>query len=65
MNKNKQLGFTLYEIFVAVLILACIYGWVANIVKMATVINDSLTGLVILRIIGIFVFPLGVILGYV
>lgn len=37
------------------------YGWIMNILSIAAA--DQITGLVILRVIGIFFFPLGVILG--
>lgn len=38
------------------------YGWVANIVALAHA--EAFTGMVILRAIGIFVAPLGAVLGY-
>jgi hypothetical protein len=47
------------------LIAAFIYGWIANIVTIAHSDLSTLTGMLILRVAGIFVAPLGAILGYV
>lgn len=46
------------------LIIVVIYGWVANIVTIAQSDLSTITGMLILRVAGIFVAPLGVILGY-
>jgi len=37
-------------------------GWVCNIIEIAHA--DLVTGLVILRVVGIFMFPLGAVLGW-
>jgi hypothetical protein len=42
-----------------------LYGWLMNLIILWTMPLDPLTGQLIVRIIGIFVAPLGVILGYV
>lgn len=44
---------------------AFIYGWVANIITIANSSFSEITGMLVLRIVGIFVGPLGAILGYV
>jgi len=44
------------------IVLLTAYGWVANIVKLVS--SDIITTLEIVRIIGIFLAPLGAILGY-
>lgn len=64
MNKNKQLGFTAFELFVAILVLVSIYGYVANIVKLVMIAGGEITTMFVLRIVGIFAAPLGVILGF-
>jgi hypothetical protein len=64
---RKQLGVTVPElliVFYILLIPAGIFGWVWNIVKMVAVCCDPLTGMVVLRIAGIFVPPLGAVVGY-
>ena len=40
------------------------YGWVHNIIVIAHSDFGHLTGMLVLRVIGIFVAPLGMILGY-
>lgn len=47
------------------LVIAVIYGWVANIVTIAQSDLSTITGMLILRVAGIFVAPLGVVLGYI
>lgn len=46
------------------LILAGVYGYISNIVDIINMVNDPITGMFILRCVGIVVFPLGAILGY-
>lgn len=43
--------------------IACIVGWVLNCVAIANTYTLEITGLFILRIVGIFIFPLGAVLG--
>lgn len=49
--------------------IACIFvaamaiGWVLNLVAIAQ--SDSITGMVILRIIAVFMWPIGCILGWI
>lgn len=61
---NRQRGFTAYHIVVAIVALAGIYGWVANIVKIVHSDFTPITGLLVVRCVGIFVPPLGVVMGY-
>ena len=63
-NKNKQLGITAYEILVAIIILVSICGYIANIVKLVLAAGGEVTTMFVLRIVGIFAAPLGVILGF-
>ena len=49
---------------IAVWIIA-LTGWIANIVQVVPMINDTITGMLILKIVGIFAGPLGSILGYI
>ena len=46
------------------LIVASVGGWITNIVKLAHMHGGIDSGMYILRVVGIFVAPLGVILGY-
>ena len=43
---------------------AAIVGWVWNIVKIVNVCCVALDGILILRIVGVFVAPLGAVMGY-
>lgn len=39
-------------------------GWIWNIVKLVQILDLSVTGMLVARAIGVFVAPLGAILGY-
>jgi hypothetical protein len=65
--KNNQSGFTLPElmIFVYFLVVICaIIGWIANIVRLAGCNFDVIGAEIVLRIVGIFLAPMGAILGF-
>lgn len=61
---KKQLGFPLVELL-ALLVFIGGGGWIANVVKLVGSSFDPLTGMVIARAIGIFVAPLGAVLGFI
>lgn len=61
---KKQNGFTSVELVIAVVGLLAVGGWIANIVKLAGSSFDPITGMVVLRAIGVFFAPLGAILGF-
>lgn len=65
--KSKQRGFTLTELLIAIIWLVVVVGggigWVLNIIDIAHTYH-IFTGMLILRIVGIFVPPLGAVLGY-
>jgi hypothetical protein len=55
--------------FIAVLVMiglvsASIYGWVMNIIQVYHSNFSEITGILVLRIVGIFMAPLGAIMGY-
>lgn len=54
-----------YVLSVGALIVAGLYGWVHNIILLAGMDLHTLNGVMILRIVGIFVPPLGAVMGYV
>ena len=47
------------------IIIGCFYGWISNIMIIAGSDFSDITGLLVLRVVGIFVAPLGIVLGYV
>ena len=46
------------------LFLGGLFGWVMNIIELIGMTFDPITGMAVARIIGIFVAPLGAVLGY-
>jgi hypothetical protein len=58
---NVVFGF--YLMIIALWVIGFI-GWVLNIFAILRVMNDPLTTLLVLRIVGIFAAPLGAILGF-
>lgn len=61
---RKQQGFTGFELLAVALVLAGVVGWVMNISDIVAAVSDPITAMFILRCVGIFVAPLGAILGY-
>lgn len=62
MNK----GFTLFELFfVLVIWVLGAGGWILNLIQVVMHIKDPLTAYIVLKIIAIFAFPLGCVLGWV
>lgn len=51
-------------IFLLLVVLAILGGWALNIYKLVTEDFLPLTGMVVGRVIGIFIAPLGAILGW-
>jgi hypothetical protein len=45
--------------------IVCVVGWIGNVVQIVARIHDEITVLMILKIVGIFVPPLGSIMGWV
>ena len=40
------------------------WGWISNIIKLASMDFGGVTGMLVLRAIGVFVAPLGAVLGF-
>ena len=64
MNTNKQSGFVVIQLVVAVLSLLAVGGWIANIVKLVGMLDGPVTTFFIGRVVGVFAAPLGAVLGY-
>lgn len=47
------------------LLAAAVVGWIVNIVQLVHTIDDPVTGMFILKCIGVVAAPLGAVLGYV
>lgn len=61
---KNGIGSTAGWIFVLTLWVVAIGGWILNIVKFVDLDFTTVTGMMILRGIGIFMAPLGAVLGY-
>ncbi len=61
----EQVGSILALFAYFALIIAIAYGWIANIITIANSNFSDITGILVLRVVGIFVAPLGVVLGYI
>lgn len=51
------------SLFVFLILFGGIVGWIANLVAIAQ--SDYINGMVLVRIAGIFIAPLGAILGWI
>jgi hypothetical protein len=58
-------GVNTFVLFILLFILTCIVGWVANVVQIVLAISEPITGLYILKCVGVLLAPLGVVLGYI
>lgn len=65
---HKQIGYTIIELllafFMLVILPGAVIGWVWNIIKLCAMTFDPFTGLLAVRIVGIFVPPVGAVVGY-
>ena len=57
-------GFTVVELLIAIVLIVGLFGWTWNIVKIVQSGFDVITGMFIARCIGVFVAPLGAVLGF-
>ena len=60
MNKRKVNNN--YAIFFIILSFVFVYGWIANIVKIIGM--DDFSGFMVARVIGVFIPPIGGVLGF-
>lgn len=61
---RSDTGAGIFIVFIGCLIIASAYGWVENIVKICGSDFSHITGILVIRIIGAFIAPLGAILGF-
>lgn len=57
-------GFSSVELLIVIVWIVGIGGWIANIVKLVGMLGGEITAMFIARCVGVFVAPLGVILGF-
>lgn len=51
-------------IFVIAISIAAIYGWICNIIALVHMLGGDITAMFIARCVGVFMTPLGSILGF-
>lgn len=61
---QKQKGFTVVELMIVLIAVVSAVGWIWNIIKIIATVADPITGLFLVRCVGVIVAPLGVIVGY-
>lgn len=52
------------ELICSAILIFTVIGWISNIIKLVGSSFDPITGMAVARIIGVFVAPLGAVLGY-
>ena len=60
---SNQRGYTAVALLVILLWITAIVGWIGNVVQVVHAASDPITGVFILKCIGIVVAPLGSVLG--
>lgn len=63
MNRNGNVS-VLGAVILLVIIVVGGYGWVMNIVKLVGSDFAQITGVLVVRTVGIFMAPLGIVMGY-
>lgn len=61
----KDLFLSAFGLMGLILLLAGCIGWIRNLIQLFSASFDPLTGEVVLKIIGIFIAPLGAVMGWV
>jgi len=62
--KTKTVTNSLAVLIMIIVIMAC-YGWGSNVYQVAQSDYTTLEGVEIVRIVGIFVFPVGCVMGWI
>lgn len=61
---SKEQGAIIAALVWLAIVVAATYGWVMNIVHLYYSNFNDITGILILRVVGIFIAPLGSVMGY-
>jgi hypothetical protein len=61
---KHQKGFTSVELFIVLLVALGGIGWIWNIVKIVGSDFANITGMLVMRCVGVFIAPLGAVLGF-
>lgn len=61
---SKKTGFPFAGLIALSIVIAGVVGWILNIGAIVHNVSEPITGLFIVRCVGIFVAPLGSVLGF-
>jgi len=61
---KSQRGYTLIGLFYLLIVISGTIGWFLNLYKIAISDFSILTGMLVLRVVGIFIAPIGAVLGF-
>lgn len=64
-NLYEDLLMFVLSVLVVFIVGGCVTGWAMNLGKLFLVINDPFTAKTVLRLIGIPMWPIGIVLGFV
>ena len=64
MPRSDNSAGALVVFFVIIVMVASLAGWFMNLGQLIGMSFEPLTGLAVVRVIGVFVAPLGAVLGY-
>lgn len=67
MNIKKQGGFTpngVFSVFFGIILILGMIGWIMNIIAIISTMAGPISGVFIVRLVGIIVAPLGAIMGW-
>lgn len=62
---HKQKGFTLFEMSLLLIAIFGVIGWIMNVVKVVAAFSCPITLELVFRIICVFFFPIGAVMGYI
>jgi hypothetical protein len=61
---RRQITDSFFGFMIVMIFILGVGGWIWNIVKIVQTLNAELTGMFIARCIGVFVAPIGAVLGF-
>lgn len=61
---SSALGDFIYSLAVLSIIVFLVGGWILNIIALIAMIDGGVTAAFVLRVVGVFIAPLGAILGW-
>jgi len=63
-HNYKRLGGSTFRFLTFLITIVGTIGWILNIKSIVLIVNNPITGMLIFRCVGVIIFPLGIVLGY-